>query len=201
MNCQEAQELFGLYWDMDHENPERLALQAHLLICEDCAEEFQIWEESESMIRSLSSEDALAGPFDHVNRSVMDRIYSEQSWFMPVKNRTYHFSPSFRRNIAAVIACCMAMFVCGFFYLAFGTSADTSSTQLANVTGLLDTANAASNVSTISADFYKDVPVASISDPLVLQVVPTVPQYWVALSIFGMIMTLLILNWLSRTKS
>ncbi|XEC92733.1 anti-sigma factor [Paenibacillus tarimensis] len=201
MNCHEIQDLFGIYWDLPAHDPERMAIDRHLQQCKSCAEEFQIWEKSESLIRDLSDETFEIGPIDHVNRDVMDRIYTEESWFMPVSERNYQFSASFRRNVAAIIACCLAMFVCGFVYLLFGEQAGSSATQIVKVSGLLDTVNANEGISVVSSSFYNEVPVASISDPVVLKVVPTIPQYWVALSMLGIIMTLLILNWLSRTRT
>ncbi|MFB9329595.1 anti-sigma factor family protein [Paenibacillus aurantiacus] len=201
MKCLEVRETFGVYWDLAETDSERMAVDDHLVHCDDCREEFRLWEESEQLIRSLSELDEAIGPIevDHVNRGVMERIYAEDSWFMPVPSRTYQFSRSFRRNAAAAIACCMAMFICGLFYMLIGNQ-DASSVEMAKLTGLIETANAAENTGLITADFYADLPVASISDPLVLNVVPTFPQYWIALSILGMIMALLILNWLSRTR-
>ena len=202
MKCEQAQELFGIYWDLPEDDRDRIALETHMLNCEACAEEFRLWEDSALMIRDLSREETIIGPADHVSKGVMDRIYAEESWFMPVKERTYQFSNAFRKSVAAVIASCMAMFATAFFYLIFGTpQRDAASEQVAKLTGLLDTANASSDAAAISVEFYQEVPVASISDPLVLQVVPTFPQYWVALSILGMIMTLLTINWLSRTRA
>jgi len=201
MKCEEAQELLGVYWDLPEDDRERATLEEHLLHCEPCAEQFGIWEKSESMIRNLTKELPSDGPVDHVNRGVMDRIYAEDTWFMPVKERTYHFTAAFRRKVAAIVACCLAMFTSAFFYLVFGRPSDPSAVQVEKLTGLLDTANASNQTAAISLDFYQDVPVASISDPIVLQVVPTVPQYWVALSLLGMIMTLLTINWISRTRA
>lgn len=200
MNCREAQDNFAEYWDLSGDDAIRRQLDEHLLQCEACAEEFRIWEESESLIRELTDESVQIGPIDHVSRGVMDRIYAEQSWLMPAHHRTYRFSSSFRITAAAVIAACLAVFMCGFLYLAFGSAGGDSSAAMVRMTGLLDTANAGSDVTTVSADFYENVPVASISDPVVLQVVPTIPEYWIALSLLGVIGALLILNWLSRTK-
>jgi len=201
MNCQQAQEMFGEYWDLQEGDSKRASLERHLLECGECAEEFRIWEESGDLIRGFADESAVFGPVDHVNKGVMDRIYAEQSWLMPVGHRTYQFTAAFRMKAAAVIAACMAIFLCGFFYLVFGTPAEDQDANVFRMTGLLDTANAASDATAVGADFYDSVPVASISDPIVLQVVPTVPHYWIALSLFGMIAALLILNWLSRTRS
>jgi len=200
MKCLEVQQSFGVYWDLPEDDAERRAVDEHLLACEACREEFLLWEESEQLIRSFSEFEEEAGPVDHVdhvNRGVMERIYAEDSWFMPVQGRSYQFTKTFRRNTAAIIAACMAIFIGGLFYLLTGNSNDVSVQKL---TGLLETANAASDAALISNTFYADVPVASISDPIVLNVVPTIPQYWIALSLLGLIMTLLILNWLSRTR-
>ncbi|CAM4219169.1 anti-sigma factor family protein [Paenibacillus tarimensis] len=201
MNCREAEELFGIVWDLPENDPERLAFEQHLIECEGCAEQFAIWEESEAMIRDLSLEMPESAPIDHVNRGVMERIYKEESWLMPVTERSYRFTRSFRRNIAAAIASCMAMFVSGLFYFLFGYSGNSSSNEVVKMTGLIETADANNPGATISLDYYQEVPVASISDPLVLQVVPKIPEYWIALSILGIIMTLLFMNWLSRTRS
>ncbi|MBO7744110.1 zf-HC2 domain-containing protein [Paenibacillus sp. MWE-103] len=200
MNCQDVQESFGVYWDLAEDDSERLLVDLHLQTCEACREEFRIWEESEQLIRVFSEDADEIGPVDHVNHGVMDRIYSEQSWFMPVTNRTYQFSKTFRRNVTAIIACCLAMFVVGLFYVVTGNH-DASTVNVAKLTGLIEPADAASDPDIIQNAFYADVPVASISDPIVLNIVPTVPQYYVALSLLGIIMTLLILNWFSRTRS
>lgn len=200
MKCLEVQQSLGTYWDLSESDAERLGIDQHLETCELCREEFRIWEESELLIRSFSMNGDEFTPVDDMNRDVMDRIYSEQAWYMPVASRSYQFTRTFRRNITATIACCLAMFVCGLFYI-LTSSNDGSSSQVVKLTGLLETANATGDNALISADFYADVPVASISDPLVLNVMPTIPQYWVALSLLGMIMTLLILNWFTRTRN
>ncbi|MBJ6363546.1 anti-sigma factor family protein [Paenibacillus sp. GCM10012307] len=200
MKCHEVQESLGVYWDLPVHDPERVAIDRHLQHCNCCMEEFRIWEESEAMIRSAAQQGTAASePMDDITRSVMDRIYSEQSWMMPIHERRYQISRVFKRNVSAIIACCMAMFVSGFVYFLFGEKTDPSS--MAHITGLLDTVNANEGISLISSEFYQEIPVASISDPFVLNVVPTVPQYWVALSILGIIITLLILNWLSRART
>ncbi|WP_169081710.1 anti-sigma factor family protein [Paenibacillus sp. PL91] len=200
MNCNDAQDKFGEYWDLSEHDEDRVAIETHLQQCTECAEQFRLWEESEDMIRFLSEEEDTLGPTEHVNRSVMDRIYAEESWLMPVAHKSYHFSKSFRRNLALIIAACMAMFASAFFVFIFDNQAGTSQAEVAELSGLMDTANASGD-GVVTAGFYAEVPVASISDPFVLKVMPAFPQYYVALSLLGIIMTLLILNWLSRTRS
>lgn len=201
MKCIDAHTIFGQYWELSEDDAERGALDRHLMECESCAEQFRLWEESEELIRILSEEEDFIGPAEHVNRGVMERIYAEQSWLMPVSHKSYHFSRSFRRNIAIVIAACLAMFASAFFVFVFDQDGGTQQAQIAELSGLIETANASGDAMKINAGFYAEVPVASISDPFVLQIVPSFPQYYVALSLLGIIMTLLILNWLSRTRN
>jgi len=202
MTCDQAQQLFGLVWDLPEDDPERLAFEAHLAECEGCAEEFRIWEESELLLRRLQIAEAAHDPEERINRSVMERIYREDFWLMPVKDRTYRWSDSFRRGVAAAMACCLAMFVSAFVYMAVGSPPKSSTdAQIAKLTGMIDTISSIDGAAPISVEFYQDVPVASISGPVVLTVVPTYPQYWIALSILGMIMTLLTINWFMRTRS
>ncbi|WP_424766053.1 anti-sigma factor family protein [Paenibacillus sp. sgz302251] len=201
MNCNDVQDKFGDYWELSEQDEDRKAIDLHLLECKACTEQFRIWEESEDLIRFFSEEEELIGPTEHVNRNVMERIYAEQSWLMPVPHKSYQFSKSFRRNFALIVAACMAMFASAFFVFIFDSQEDAAQAQIAELTGLMDTANASGDGLTVSAGFYAEIPVASISDPFVLKVVPAFPQYYVALSLLGIIMTLLILNWLSRTRS
>lgn len=200
MKCDDVQDKFDVFGYLSEEDAEREAMEAHLLDCEHCAEQYRLWEESEEMIIKLSEEDeVVTAQMEHVNRSVMDRIYAEQSWLMPVSQKNYYFSPAFRRNLAIVLAACLAIFACSLIFFIKGNEHGTPEEKMAQLTGLMDTANASGSDFVISAEF--EVPVASVSDPFVLQVVPTFPQYWVALSLLGVVMTLLIMNWLSRTRS
>jgi len=202
MNCEQAQQWFALVWDLPGDDPERLAFEAHLAECERCAEEFRIWEESESMLRRLPYEEAGEETGESITRSVMERIYREDFWLMPVKDRTYRWSESFRRGVSAAMAFFLAMFTCAFVYMAIGRpEKPAADEQIARLTGMIDTISSIEGAAPISIEFYQDMPVASISGPVVLTVVPTYPHYWIALSILGMIMTLLTINWFSRTRS
>jgi hypothetical protein len=202
MNCEQAREWFGLVWDLPENDPERLEFEAHLADCERCAEEFRIWEESELMLRRLPLEEPGEEPDDRISRSVMERIYREDFWLMPIKDHTYRWSDAFRRGMSAAMACFLAMFVCAFVYMAFGVPEESAADeQIARLTGMIDTISSIDGAEPISIEFYQDMPVASISGPVVLTVIPTYPHYWIALSILGMIMTLLTINWFTRTRS
>lgn len=104
MKCDDVQDKFDIFGTLSEEDAEREAMEAHMLDCEHCAEQYHLWEESEELIRKLSEEDeVVSAQMEHVNRSVMDRIYAEQSWLLPAAQKSYHFSPAFRRDRKSVV--------------------------------------------------------------------------------------------------
>lgn len=199
MNCEETGEWFGIYWDLSDDSAERLAVDAHVKGCKSCSDEFRMWEESTQLIHDMPGSDyGQEEPLstELVNQNVMNRIYTEQSWYMPAVRRTYSFTFAFRKKVAALLAALFAIFICGFLYSSLGQINGNNS----DGSGVMETANAFS-VRQFGDGVHLDVPVASLSDPIMLNVTPAMPEYWIALSMFGMIMTLLILNWFSRVRS
>lgn len=193
MNCEQASERFGIYHDLPISSPERLAVDSHIAECPECAEQFRLWEESSEMIKRLSLEDVEIEADEAVSRissKVMDRIYAEESWFMPAVRKTYAFSGGFRLRVALLLATLLAIFGCGFLYSVWNRY--NESNQLGSDSFVTTVGFGSQTV---------EVPVASLSDPIVLKMSPETPEYWVALSLLGMIMMLLMLNWFSRVRS
>jgi hypothetical protein len=200
MKCEEAGEWFGIYQDLSEDSAERLAVDLHVQECNECMKEFCMWQESALLIQELPMNDEQQDEpiaTEWVNQNVMNRIYSEQSWYLPTVRRTYSFSFAFRRRVAGILAALLALFVCGFLYTAFGHTSGLNGYG----SGVMETANVFSSSHQIGDSVHLEVPVASLSDPIMLNVIPTMPEYWVALSLLGMIMILLILNWFSRIRS
>lgn len=200
MKCDEAGEWFGIYRDLPEDAPERLAVDLHVAGCPSCAEEFRLWEESASIIQELPDEEfELDEPASAqwVNDNVMNRIYSEQSWYLPAVRRTYAFSYGFKRKVAGLLAALLAIFIGGFLYTTVWNGGGSNQ----KLSGVMETANAFSASHAFGNNMHLEVPVASLSDPIMLNVSPAMPEYWIALSMVGIVMTLLILNWLSRTRA
>lgn len=202
MKCAEVEAYYKLYWKMDENDPIRVEVEAHLLECEYCANELNIQlDEIDFLKQSLHDTIVTSHDIDYVNRQVMDRIYAEESWYIPVASKRYYFSKAFRRNIAIIVASCMAMFSLALYFFIFDYSKENLQYANTSVSGLVDIANAASDGAVKSAIYMTEIPVASISEPIVMKVVPTFPQYYVAFSLLGFILTLLLLNWLTRMRN
>lgn len=199
MKCHEVQELLSAFWDLPEDDADRIRVENHLEHCAECTQQFKIWEESQQLILKFTEEsDIIPGAGVDLSRNVMDRIYAESAWMMPVNNRTYSFSLKLRRNLSALIACFMAIFLSSFLYLmVMGGTSDAD--RLNQLTEMMPTVIGGDM--SISADLnLGEIPVASIGDPPVLNVVPTYPHYWIALSLLGITFSLLVLNWLARVR-
>lgn len=200
MKCEQAEELFGVYWDLPEHAPDRVLVDIHIQSCAACAEQFRMWEESSDLIRDIPEDDKLEeeiSAYQGMSDKVMSRIYSEQSWFVPTSRRTYSFTSSFRKKIAVVLAGLLAVFFGGFLYSTINRAIGPDS----KITGVMETASAFAASHDLNSRVTIEVPTASLSEPYLLHVTPAMPEYWVALSMLGMIMTLLILNWFSRVRS
>ncbi|GFZ89822.1 hypothetical protein GCM10008018_40090 [Paenibacillus marchantiophytorum] len=209
MKCSEIQELFGVYWDLPNNDLRRAAVDAHIATCTECAEEFQIWEESTMLIRTATIESDLADYEPMVSSKVMNRIYEDESWRMPVSERIYAISYKLRRNLTAVIAFCLALFVFSFLFAVVYDGTPQSSIAAAD-NSLFDmqAPQALKSTTTESMNGHKmGDAVASLNpsfmEPLRFHVGPihSYPHYMLVVSLLGLIATIIIMNWLSRTKA
>lgn len=205
MNCEQTKELFGAYWDADKDDPVRKQVDAHVEHCVSCSEELRIWEESKDIIQSVSFKRPASVPQKtKLSTLVMDRIYQEESWRIPIAKRAYHFTVKFQRNMIACMAFLLALFVVSFLVAAIHQS--IPSQDISGLSAPFTASNSESNAdhSSGSSISFKQINVltASISDPPVLRidVVPSSPNYYLALSLLGMVSILLIMNWLSRIR-
>ncbi|WP_410768377.1 zf-HC2 domain-containing protein [Fontibacillus sp. BL9] len=190
MNCREAQELFGLLPDLPEHHPQRKMLEWHILGCESCAAEYQIWSESLDAVQALpievSEEQAEA-----VNRKVMDRIYAESPWLAPdIRDKGY--SRRIRRRVSIWAACFLAVFLFSTLLFALGGSVKENQASKPS-TGIVPAAVAAADTTEMSQDFAFALPGVSrgIVEPFVVQLGPAYPQYWMLLSMAGMALALI----------
>ncbi|MGG1515124.1 zf-HC2 domain-containing protein [Paenibacillus oryzisoli] len=208
MTCNEIQELFGVYWDLPNDDLRRKAVDAHLLKCPACAEEFQMWEESMVLIRTAADEQELASYEPVISGKVMDRIYEDESWRIPVSERLYNISYRLRRNLTAVIAFCLALFIFSFlFAIVYEGSPQTTMASADNSIFDLQAPQALKSPDTESMNGHKlGDAVASLNpsfmEPLRFHVGPihSYPHYLLVISLLGLTATIIIMNWLSRTK-
>ncbi|MDQ1909400.1 zf-HC2 domain-containing protein [Paenibacillus sp. GD4] len=208
MKCEDIQELFAEYWDLNERDLKRQAVDEHIKHCAQCAEEFEMWRESEDLIKSVTETMGTERQAPVISESVMKRIYQDESWRVPVGDKLYHFSYKMRRNVTAVVAFCLTLFIFTFvFSAAGGFSSDTVASQQSSVFGRLGEPVVIAGSSGDSMNVHSmPTAVASLkgfNEPFMYKVGPiqTVKDYMMFLSLLGLTCTLLIMNWLSRTRS
>ncbi|MDD9267657.1 anti-sigma factor family protein [Paenibacillus sp. GCM10023248] len=209
MKCSEIQELFGVYWDLPNDDLRRTAVDEHIATCAECAEEFQIWEESTILIRTSAIEGELPDYEPMVSSKVMNRIYEDESWRIPVTERMYTISYKLRRNLTAVFALFLALFAFSFlFAVVYDGTPESTIAAADNSLFDLQAPQAMKSTGTESMNGHKMVDaVASLNpsfmEPLRFHVGPihSYPHYLLVISILGLITTIIIMNWLSRTKA
>lgn len=203
MNCNEVKERFFEYWDLPETDPGREQVNEHINKCAACAEEFELWEASSNLIQTSSpiftEETTTTSP---ISSSVMHRIYADEAWRMPVPDRIYSISYKLRRNLTAVISFCIALFMISFIYSVVYEPAP----EVLAFEGLIPVASAVAETNSgaaASSTTLQGVPVASISEPFILGMNPikTYPDYMVVMSLLGIVIALLIMNWFSRIKA
>ncbi|UUZ94439.1 hypothetical protein LJK87_07745 [Paenibacillus sp. P25] len=210
MKCEDIHEWFGIYWDLPEGDLKRQAVDEHIKRCSQCAEEFEIWRESNLLIRSAAEEEEPVYSRGPVSASVMKRIYEDESWRVPVGDRLYHFSYKLRRNLTAVIAACLALFIFTFLFSVMDSpkGAEQAASADSSVFGRIgDPVVMASGGPEDSMNGHSmPTAVASLkgfSKPFTYHVGPihTVQDYLLFVSLLGLTCTPLIMNWLSRTRS
>lgn len=202
MNCHRIQEKLSVYWDLPADDPTRRMIDYHMHHCPDCSAEFMIWRESNELIRSAGEIELSPSSDMELSRQVLERIYQEEAWLRPVlhKSKLRQFVRSWRLTAAASAVACITIFLCSILYLA-ATGSMSVSPSYESITGFVPAASAADEDGAFQAvNLYMDVPVASISDPIVLKVNHGIPYHLIAIPLIAFMGALLLASWLSATR-
>lgn len=199
IKCDDILKYIDQYWLMDDSDKLKIEIEAHLCDCEHCSQLFDMGlyniDEQSAWQTPMMTADGV-----RINQDVMSRIYSEDTWAKPVQEKSYQFTKKFKRNTAIIVAASIVVLFIGLFsFLSQDGQVASNNYVEANESGVIDVAIATS--SSPSADILTEhVAVASLSDPIIMEAVPSYSQYYVALAILAIIGTLLVLNWFTRTK-
>ncbi|WP_274364525.1 anti-sigma factor family protein [Paenibacillus thermotolerans] len=203
MKCNEIREMFGDYWDLPENDWNRIRVDEHIKRCGECAAEFKVWQESVELIQSSAvfvPDESLPNTEGVMSRKVMDRIYADETWRIPVASRIYSIPQRLRVRFTAIIACCLALFVCGFLYQIVTPGDALSSRPTSGVISVGSLGGDEDNEFAIEG--FGEVEIASIGDPVVLAIpsVDSYPDLMLVLSFLGFVCALLTLNWFSRLQ-
>lgn len=166
------------------------------------ADEWNLSKENRSAIRDISFQIS-DEQVEAMNRRVMDRIYEESPWLVPGEHRRARVNPAARKYMSVWIAGFLAVFLCSFLFLNWnGSSSQENSPQAAPVmdTGILPTGLLKTTSTSPQYQYHIKDMSTGIMEPLVANIVPTYPQYWILLSISALALALFSLGWIHRAR-
>jgi hypothetical protein len=201
MNCQDVLERLGEYRDLSSDDPVKSEIDRHVSECASCREEFLFWQQSTELILTVREPADMRVRTGSVADKVMTRIYETESWRKPVALHTYSLSWRVRRNVMACFAMCLA-----FFFAAFMLSIMPDKEEVAVSSEFkvhVVTAVAQGESPDVQPSIFLDTPVVSVGPTVLLMPgdAQTTANVYMAASISGLIVTLLLMNWLSRLRA
>lgn len=197
MNCEEAQELMEYVWDLPDNDLRRIRLRQHVQTCGSCAMEYEMWEDSLRLVHALEHEVSEARA-EAINRNVMDRIYRDFPRLVEENEKGKSVGRIFRKRLTILISGFAALFGVSFLY--FFLKGNTHKLQPeVPTTGILPTGVVGDGSAVTESQQYIIPRINSgIIDPLVVNMDPSQPQYWMLLSILGVGLALFFLMRLNR---
>lgn len=203
MKCEDIQQWLSEYWDWPEEEIRRHQVNHHIRSCSACREEFRMWQESAKLIQDYSEAGRMNASEPRVTDSVMNRIYADEAWRIPIPHRTYNISYRMRKIMTLMMAFFLAVFVVSLFHSLTTVKAEEPRNEWMTIAPVAQTINASILDAGDDDAILQGVPIASISDPLVLRIgtVNPDPNYWIAFSLLGIVSIILTMIWLSRVRS
>ncbi len=202
MNCAEIKELMVDYHDLPQTDNNRLLVDEHVQHCTECAKELIFWQESYHLIHSATHIESSDLPAQSsITKSVMERIYTQERWRLPIVERIYAIPYILRIRMMTMFAALLTIFIGGFTYtLILPQEVGSMNTSITEVMGVKTLGSNESSEFSVIMD--EGLPVASIGDPIVLALplVDSYPDYLLVISMFGLIGTLLLFNWFMRIR-
>ncbi|MFC7682035.1 anti-sigma factor family protein [Paenibacillus sp. GCM10028914] len=197
MKCEEAQELMEYVWDLPDDDLRRIRLRQHVQTCGSCAMEYEMWEDSLRLVHVLEYEVSEARA-ETLNRNVMDRIYRDFPRFVEENEKGNLVGRIFRKRLTLMISGFAALFGSSFLYFAMKGNTKEPKPEMP-VTGILPTGVVGDGSITSQSQQYNIPGINSgIIDPMVVNMDPSQPQYWMLLSILGVGLALFFLMRLNR---
>jgi hypothetical protein len=201
MNCQDVLERLGEYRDLSPDDPVKADIDRHVCDCASCREEFLFWQQSAKLILTVAEPADMRLRTGSVADKVMARIYETESWRKPVVLHTYSLSWRVRRNVMACFAMCLAFFFAAFMLSLVPDADEVAVSPEFNIQVVTVVAQGESPE--VQPSIFSDTPVVSVGPTVLLMAgsAQTTANVYMAASISGLIITLLLMNWLSRLRA
>lgn len=214
MRCEEVQGILPEYAENLLPEVTQRRVDNHMASCFACRADYEMWTDSGEWMKMDKEEYHSVTPSRSIVDAVMARILSEEKWAIPIGRKIFSVTARMRRMSASVAVILLMLFT-------FTLYLNTSSTEEANslvINGEVMAMNTP-KAQVISSSMQSDdgtyvveaqTP-ASQEEPLAnatASIVPldgkpsssdlTKPNYSIVLSVFGILITVITMSWLTR---
>ncbi|MBY0050380.1 zf-HC2 domain-containing protein [Brevibacillus agri] len=214
MKCEEVQEILPDYAENLLPEVTQRRVDHHMASCYACRSDYEIWSDSGEWMAMDKEEYHSVTPSRSIVDAVMARILSEEQWAIPIGRKIFSVTARMRRMGASVAVLLLLLFT-------FTLYVNTSSTEQANALVIngevmaMNTPKAqviSSSMQTDDGTYVVEAqPLSSQGDALAsatASIVPldgkpatadaAKPNYSIVLSVFGILITVLTMSWLTR---
>ncbi|NTU30068.1 zf-HC2 domain-containing protein [Brevibacillus sp. HB1.1] len=214
MRCEEVQEMLPEYAENLLPEVTQRRVDHHMAACYACRSDYEIWSDSGEWMEMDKEEYHSVTPSRSIVDAVMARILSEEQWAIPIGRKIFSVTARMRRMGASVAVLLLMVF-------SFTLYVNTSTTEHANsliINGEVMEINTpkaqviSSSMQTDDGTYVVEAqPYTSQGDSLehaTASIVPldgkptstdlAKPNYSIVLSIFGILITVLTMSWLTR---
>jgi anti-sigma factor RsiW len=204
MNCKKVQRMLPDYVEGKLPLALEEEVEKHLKECNTCQEEYSFYIDSSKV---LLHSPILPAAYEHltVSDKVMERILQENKWAAPAPERAREISPLLRKiitglAITVLLACFLPVFILGqqLNEAMHQTPIDTATDTVASAESLPFSSEGARGSTTIQYGI-----VASTINPISyssLQKEQPHVHYGLLSALFGILITVVSMSWLSRSK-
>jgi len=215
MRCEEVQELLPDYAENLLNEVARRRVDNHLASCSSCRADYKWWKESGDWIKADREEYYSVTPSRSIVDAVMARILSEEKWAIPIGRKIFTVTAKMRRLGASAAVILLMLFS---FTLYLNSSPAEQANALVIDGELMEIGNAKTQVISSSMQSEDDgtyvvevgphfgqeeqlasatasiIPLAA--DPVSSE--PSKPNYSIVFSVFGILVTVITMSWLTR---
>lgn len=214
MRCEEVQELLPDYAENRLSEVTQRRVDNHMAICHACRADYEIWSDSGKWIELDKEEYHAVTPSRSIVDAVMARILSEEKWAIPIGRKIFTLTARMRR-IGVSAAVILLMLFSYSLYLNTSTTEEANSLVINGEVMAMNSPKAqviSSSMQTDDGTYVVEAqPFSSQNEPLPnanASIVPfdgkpsgsdsVKPNFNIVLSVFGILVTVLTMSWLTR---
>ncbi|GED66689.1 hypothetical protein BRE01_03910 [Brevibacillus reuszeri] len=213
MKCEEVQEILPEYADKLLPEMTQRRVDHHMATCYACRADYEMWTDSGEWMETHKEEYHSVTPSRSIVDAVMARILSEEKWAIPIGRKIFSVTARMRR-IGASVAVLLLMLFTFTLYVNTSTTDQANSLVINGEVMAMNTPKAQVISSSIQSDdgtyvveatplSKEDTLVNATASIMALEGKPSTtelpkPNYSIMLSVFGILITVLTMSWLTR---